>query len=79
MKEIISNHKMKQMKIAQNIKFRTVSILLLFIFTIIMLSATKANTKKAPACTRIENQNRLIIKTFVNKKCQACHTNVVPE
>lgn len=65
------------MKIAQNIKFRAASILLLFIFTIIMLSATKASTKKADACIRIEKQDHLMFKTYVNKKCQACHTNVI--
>ena len=80
MKEIISDHKMNQMKTVQNTKFRAASILLLFIFTIIMLSVSKASTKKSDDCTRIENQDNQMFKSFVNKKCQACHTtNVIPK
>ena len=63
------------MNIRQSNKFKAVSMLLFLLFTISFLSFSKTSVKKLDSCKRIEKEKQILLKSFVNTKCQACHTD----
>lgn len=65
------------MKLFQNAKFRISNLLLFFVFAIAVFNQNTQITSNNP-CVRSSQEMKIVVSTYLNSKCNTCHTNVIP-